>query len=295
MIEIKNVTILDVEKRKEKLVGSYYIYLIEVKNERTAFQIFRRYTELYDLHNELLQIFPRHLGFDVPEFPPRTIFRPSARVAQERVKLLNSYFSALCSNAHMCSCSILKDYLSKRTRDDMAASKHVRKERKEITKLDIGNPTPQEEYTLAEKWIQGGVTELPTTQAGATVTVIEKTEAGWWLVTSDAGKTQGWIGSAFLNTKHTEETPVFVDVGNDPYIVTETYQAQGDDELSVLKGEKVEVTRQFIDGWLNIKRGNAEGIVPQDILRPASQADLEIPIPKPRQRAKRGQSKKHRK
>ena len=54
-----------------------------------------------------------------------------------------------------------------------------------------------------------------------TVTVIEKTEDGWWLVTSDAGKTQGWISAAFLNTKNArEDAPESVDVDNEKYVVS---------------------------------------------------------------------------
>lgn len=54
-----------------------------------------------------------------------------------------------------------------------------------------------------------------------TVTVIEKTEDGWWLVTSDAGKTQGWISAAFLNTKNAvEDAPEFVDVDDEKYVVS---------------------------------------------------------------------------
>ena len=105
----------------------------------------------------------RHLGFDVPEFPPRTIFKPSAKVATERINLLNAYYHKLCTNGHMASCSIMKDYLSKRTRDDMARSVRVKKE---VKKIDIGTPVMQEEYTLHEDWIQGGVTELPSLTVG---------------------------------------------------------------------------------------------------------------------------------
>lgn len=61
MIEIETVKVVHVEKRKEKLIGSYYIYIIEVRGAQDGktIQIYRRYSELYDLHNELLQIFPR--------------------------------------------------------------------------------------------------------------------------------------------------------------------------------------------------------------------------------------------
>lgn len=191
----------------------------------------------------------------------------------------------------MCSCSVMKEYLSKRTRDDMTRSIRIEKP----GKIEIGAPVLQEEYTLNENWLQGGITELPSTPAGKIVTVIEKTQAGWWLVTSDAGKTQGWISANHLNTNTSdEEAPEFVDIDNKPYIVTDTYQSQADDELSLLKGEKVEVKRQYIDGWWLVMRGNHEGMVPSDNLRPASQSDLDS-IPKPRKRARRGQSMKTRK
>lgn len=74
---------------------------------------------------------------------------------------------------------------------------------------------------------------------------------------------------------------------------SETYVAQDEDELSVIKGEKVEVTQKFIDGYWRIKRGKNSGMVPSDNLRSLSTSDT--PIPKPRRRAKRGQSKAKRK
>jgi hypothetical protein len=52
------------------------------------------------------------------------------------------------------------------------------------------------------------------------VTVIEKLEAGWWLVTSDAGKTQGWIAASFLETNaNTFDAPEYVDIVDETYIV----------------------------------------------------------------------------
>ena len=63
MIEIESVKVLEVEKRKERLVGSYYVYVLEVRtsSNHKSIQIYRRYSELYDLHNELLQVFPRYI------------------------------------------------------------------------------------------------------------------------------------------------------------------------------------------------------------------------------------------
>jgi len=105
-----------------------------------------------------------------------------------------------------------------------------------------------------------------------------------------------------------EDAPEYVDVNNEPYIVTgfyllstyrllsrllETYKANSEDELSILKGEKVEVKRQYIDGWWLVMRGQFEGMVPSDNLRAASQSDIDS-IPKPRKRVKRGQSKRNR-
>ena len=59
MIDINDIRVLDVEKRKEKLIGSYFIYEIQVDAGEKQQIVFRRYSELYDFHMEMLAIFPR--------------------------------------------------------------------------------------------------------------------------------------------------------------------------------------------------------------------------------------------
>jgi hypothetical protein len=111
----------------------------------------------------LLEIFPKKLGFDLPEFPPKTIFRPSFRVAEERVTLLTEYFEKLLQNGHYCSTSTVKDFLSKNTKEDM---RNTIKIAGAPGKLEIGLPVVQEEYKLRENWTQGGIKELPSLEAG---------------------------------------------------------------------------------------------------------------------------------
>ena len=63
MIDIVGIKILEVEKRKEKLIGSYFIYEIEVDVGTSRQIVFRRYSELYDFHMEMLIVFPRFIVY----------------------------------------------------------------------------------------------------------------------------------------------------------------------------------------------------------------------------------------
>ena len=71
---IKQLEVTGVEKRTEKLVGSYFMYRIYVKNninnnpgqrgrkgklggpDKSSAILFRKYSELYDFHSELLYV-----------------------------------------------------------------------------------------------------------------------------------------------------------------------------------------------------------------------------------------------
>lgn len=303
MINIEHVTILQVSKIKESLIGTVWIYTIRVsKNETDSFEIFRKYSELYDLHQLLLKYYPSSMGYQLPNFPKRVFFETS-KVAEERRELLNTYFKSILELNFCRSDSTFKTFLSRHGRDLTrsetilalaSASSPTEKTSKSDgkPKIEIGAPVMHQEYILLEDWQPDGDRDnvLVPMKKGEKVFVIEKTASGWWLA-APAGRMEsiipGYVEASYLDTEENKVTPESVKC-EEKFIVIENYAAMNDDELTVIKGESVTVTMKFCDGWFECSRGNNRGKVPATVVRPdltGADDDLSIKraIPKRRQ------------
>merc|ERR1719210_507928 len=191
MITVLQVDVKGNAKIKESFLGQTWVYALSVqKNKTECYTIYKKWNEIYDLHNRLAKDYPSSMGYIIPAFP-KSHFYESRKIAEERIADLRIYFIELLKCEFCRACLPLKDFLlaneHDETRHDLyCLEKH--KERKDAQgriSVDIGAPVAANEYVLEADW---DPTEfdpmknlLPAMKQGDKVFVIDKTEAGWWL------------------------------------------------------------------------------------------------------------------
>lgn len=128
---------------------------------------------------------------------------------------------------------------------------------------------------------------LHSVQKGQTVHVIERTNAGWWLVTDPQYPGFfGYLPAAYLSIPINELESISC---SEPWSVRTDYLKSQDDELSVVYGDTVTVIEKFVDGWWRCQtEDNQIGMVPYSVLmRPNKSASFPVAMG---QRGIRGQS-----
>ncbi|XP_060939537.1 SH3 and PX domain-containing protein 2A isoform X3 [Limanda limanda] len=134
-------------------------------------------------------------------------------------------------------------------------------------------------------------------KAGETVDVIEKSESGWWFVST--AEEQGWVPATYLDSQN--GTRDDLDLGTsrtgevtkrrkahlkrldrrwtlggivnrqqsreEKYVTIQPYTSQGKDEVSFEKGVTVEVIQKNLEGWWFIRYLGKEGWAPASYLK----------------------------
>ncbi|XP_042293807.1 NADPH oxidase organizer 1 [Sceloporus undulatus] len=134
--------------------------------------------------------------------------------------------------------------------------------------LTITEPIVSPIYTCIEAF-ETTDTKIGAFQAlrGESLEVLMKDRTGWWLVENNR-KQLAWFPASYL--EETEEGPIAEGTKEEGmlYYLTESYEAQEADELSVKPGVLVEVLEKLDSGWWLVWYNGKRGYIPSVFLQP---------------------------
>ncbi|XP_047433861.1 SH3 and PX domain-containing protein 2A isoform X8 [Mugil cephalus] len=286
---VLDVKVVDVEKRRNP--SKHYVYLINVTySDNTSHIIYRRYSKFFDLQMQILDKFPIEGGQKdpkkriIPFLPGKILFRRShvRDVAMKRLRFIDDYCRALVRLPPQISQSEevlrffetktedinppVEDYGSKRKSVWMYG--FTDSPRKEASGIDSSEPMVLEQYVAVANYERQENSEI-SLKAGETVDVIEKSESGWWFVST--AEEQGWVPATYLDSQN--GTRDDLDLGTsrtgeeEKYVAVQPYTSQGKDEVSFEKGATVEVIQKNLEGWWYIRYLGKEGWAPASYLK----------------------------
>uniref|UniRef100_A0A3Q0S7E3 SH3 and PX domain-containing protein 2A n=1 Tax=Amphilophus citrinellus TaxID=61819 RepID=A0A3Q0S7E3_AMPCI len=162
--------------------------------------------------------------------------------------------------------------------------------------IDSSEPMVLEQYVAVANYERQENSEI-SLKAGETVDVIEKSESGWWFVST--AEEQGWVPATYLDSQN--GTRDDLDLGTsrtgevtkrrkahlkrldrrwtlggivnrqqsreEKYVTIQPYTSQGKDEVSFEKGVTVEVIQKNLEGWWYIRYLGKEGWAPASYLK----------------------------
>uniref|UniRef100_A0A8C1VHA9 SH3 and PX domain-containing protein 2A n=1 Tax=Cyprinus carpio TaxID=7962 RepID=A0A8C1VHA9_CYPCA len=283
---------------------SFQVYLINVTySDSTSHIIYRRYSKFFDLQVGLLKfnsckslslyhIF--HFNF---YFKGKILFRRShvRDVALKRLRFIDDYCRALVRLPPQISQSeeVLRFFETKP--DDISPPVEDYGSKRK-SGLDSSEPMVLEQYMVVANYERQENSEI-SLKAGETVDVIEKSESGWWFVST--AEEQGWVPATYLDSQ--SGTRDDLDLGTsrsgevtkrrkahlkrldrrwtlggivnrqqsreEKYVTVQAYTSQGKDEIGFEKGVTVEVIQKNLEGWWFIRYQGKEGWAPASYLK----------------------------
>ncbi|XP_029961864.1 SH3 and PX domain-containing protein 2A-like isoform X3 [Salarias fasciatus] len=284
---VLDVNVVDVQKRRNP--SKHYVYLINVTySDTTSHVIYRRYSKFFDLQMRILDKFPIDGGQKdpkkriIPFLPGKVLFRRShiRDVAVRRLKHLDNYCKALMKlPSHISQSEEVLKFFETNTEDlnppieDCGGSG---KRNSWLTAcffpstpgLDASDPMLLEQYVVVANYEKQEPAEI-SLQAGEVVDVIEKSESGWWFVSTS--EEQGWVPATYLNsnsgTRDDSEVGASKAGEEEKYVTVQPYTSQGKDEIAFEKGVIVEVIQKNLEGWWFIRYQDKEGWAPASYLK----------------------------
>ncbi|XP_018408869.1 PREDICTED: neutrophil cytosol factor 1 isoform X1 [Nanorana parkeri] len=282
---IRHIQLLGFEKRF--FPSQHYVYMFMVKwQDLTEKVVYRKYTEIYEFHKALKEMFPIESGEirkehrTIPHLPAPKWF-DGLRSTENRQITLADYFVSLLNLPTMISrCLHLLNFFKVRPDDiNPTSSNNGRKPetfllKQEATKKnvsDITGPIILQSYRAIADYEKSSKTEL-SVKAEDEVEVVEKDENGWWFC--QMKNKRGWVPAAYLEPldgpdESEEQDP---DYAGELHIATKDYSGELQDELDIKKGETVEVIHKLLDGWWVVRRGSVTGYFPATYLKKSGEA-----------------------
>ncbi|XP_056622893.1 SH3 and PX domain-containing protein 2A isoform X2 [Triplophysa dalaica] len=299
---VLDVKVVDVEKRRNP--SKHYVYLINVTySDSTSHIIYRRYSKFFDLQMQLLDKFPIEGGQKdpkkriIPFLPGKILFRRShvRDVAMKRLRFIDDYCRALVRLPPQISQSEeVLHFFETRPEDMSPPVEDYGSKRK--SGLDSSEPMVLEQYVVVSNYERQENSEI-SLKAGETVDVIEKSESGWWFVST--AEEQGWVPATYLDSQ--SGTRDDLDLGTsrsgevtkrrkahlkrldrrwtlggivnrqqsreEKYVTVQAHASQGKDEIAFEKGVTVEVIQKNLEGWWYIRYQGKEGWAPASYLK----------------------------
>ncbi|XP_041424600.1 SH3 and PX domain-containing protein 2A isoform X5 [Xenopus laevis] len=294
-----DVSVEGVQKRRNP--SKHYVYIIKVTwSDSTSQVIYRRYSKFFDLQMQVLDKFPIEAGQKdpkqriIPFLPGKILFRRShiRDVAVKRLKPIDEYCRALVKlPAHISRCEEVlrffearpddldppkEDYGSSKRKSALSSFQVWMSSLCEIPKADTrgadGNSEPiiLDQYVVVSNYEKQENSEI-SLKAGELVDVIEKSESGWWFVSTT--EEQGWVPATYLDsqtgTKDDSEINTSKSGDEEKYVTVQPYTSQGKDEIGFEKGDTVEVIQKNLEGWWFIRYQGKEGWAPASYLKKA--------------------------
>ncbi|KAG5855704.1 hypothetical protein ANANG_G00051920 [Anguilla anguilla] len=300
---VVDVKVVNVEKRRNP--SKHYVYLINVTySDSSSHTIYRRYSRFFDLQMQILDKFPIEGGQKdpkkriIPFLPGKILFRRShvRDVAMKRLRFLDDYCRALVRLPTQISQSeeVLRFFETKP--DDLNPPKEDFSTSKRKSGVDGADPMVLEQYVVVASYEKQESSEI-SLQAGELVDVIEKTESGWWFVST--AEEQGWVPATYLDSQSGTRDDLELSTSRtgevtkrrkahlkrldrrwtlggivnrqqsreEKYITVQPYSSQGKDEIGFEKGVTVEVIQKNLEGWWYIRHQGKEGWAPASYLK----------------------------
>ncbi|XP_042340702.1 SH3 and PX domain-containing protein 2A isoform X4 [Plectropomus leopardus] len=299
---VLDVKVVDVEKRRNP--SKHYVYLINVTySDNTSHIIYRRYSKFFDLQMQILDKFPIEGGQKdpkkriIPFLPGKILFRRShvRDVAMKRLRFIDDYCRALVRLPPQISQSeeVLRFFETKAEDVNPPVEDYGSKRKSGI---DSSEPMVLEQYVAVANYERQENSEI-SLKAGETVDVIEKSESGWWFVST--AEEQGWVPATYLDSQNVTRDDL--DLGTsrtgevtkrrkahlkrldrrwtlggivnrqqsreEKYVTIQPHTSQGKDEVSFEKGVTVEVIQKNLEGWWYIRYLGKEGWAPASYLK----------------------------
>uniref|UniRef100_A0A9J7Z8E5 SH3 and PX domain-containing protein 2A n=1 Tax=Cyprinus carpio carpio TaxID=630221 RepID=A0A9J7Z8E5_CYPCA len=297
---------------------SFQVYLINVTySDSTSHIIYRRYSKFFDLQMQILDKFPIEGGQKdpkkriIPFLPGKILFRRShvRDVALKRLRFIDDYCRALVRLPPQISQSeeVLRFFETKP--DDISPPVEDYGSKRKMAGrwltacffpspagLDSSEPMVLEQYMVVANYERQENSEI-SLKAGEMVDVIEKSESGWWFVST--AEEQGWVPATYLDSQ--SGTRDDLDLGTsrsgevtkrrkahlkrldrrwtlggivnrqqsreEKYVTVQAYTSQGKDEIGFEKGVTVEVIQKNLEGWWFIRYQGKEGWAPASYLK----------------------------
>ncbi|KAL3971947.1 uridine kinase [Sarotherodon galilaeus] len=285
---VLDVNVVDVQKRRNP--SKHYVYLINVTySDSTSHVIYRRYSKFFDLQMRILDKFPIDGGQKdpkkriIPFLPGKVLFRRShiRDVAVRRLKHLDNYCKALMKlPTHISQSEEVLQFFETKSEDLNPPTDCVwlygKIEKSWLTAcffpstpgLDASDPMLLEQYVVVANYEKQEPAEI-SLQAGEVVDVIEKSESGWWFVST--AEEQGWVPATYLNSHSGTRDDLELGASKvgeeEKYITVQPYSSQGKDEIAFEKGVTVEVIQKNLEGWWFIRYQDKEGWAPASYLK----------------------------
>ncbi|XP_036265191.1 neutrophil cytosol factor 1 isoform X1 [Pipistrellus kuhlii] len=282
---IRHIALLGFEKRF--VPSQHYVYMFLVKwQDLSEKVVYRRFTEIYEFHKTLKEMFPIEAGDIKPEnriIPhlPAPRWFDGQRAAESRQGTLTEYCSALMDlPAKISRCPLLLDFFKVRPDDlklpsDSQVKKPetylVPKDGKTISAAtDITGPIILQTYRAIADYEKNSGTEMALAM-GDVVEVVEKGESGWWFCQMKTKR--GWVPASFLEPLDSPDEPEDPEPNyeGEPYVTIKAYTAALEDEISLQEGETIEVIHKLLDGWWVVRKEDATGFFPAIYLQEAGQ------------------------
>ncbi|XP_068124642.1 neutrophil cytosol factor 1 isoform X1 [Hyperolius riggenbachi] len=283
---IRHIQLLGFEKRF--IPSQHYVYMFMVKwQDLTEKLVYRKYTEIYEFHKALKEMFPIESGQinkehrTIPHLPAPKWF-DGLRTTENRQVTLADYFLSLLNLPPKISRSLQVINFFKVRPDDVNPSSSSSNGRKPETFLlktettkknvsDITGPIILQSYRVIGDYEKSSKSEL-SVKGGDVVEVVEKNENGWWFC--QMKNKRGWVPAAYLEPldspdESEEQDPNYA---GELHIATKGFSGELEDELAVSEGETVEVIHKLLDGWWVVRRGSITGYFPAMYLRKSGDA-----------------------
>ncbi|KAG8587442.1 hypothetical protein GDO81_005663 [Engystomops pustulosus] len=282
---IRHVQLLGFEKRFSP--SQHYVYMFMVKwQDLTEKLVYRKYTEIYEFHKALKEMFPIESGEiskehrTIPHLPAPKWF-DGLRSTENRQVTLADYCSSLLNLPTKISrCPHVLNFFKVRPDDvNPTANTNGRKPETFLLKSenakknvsDITGPIILQSYRAIADYEKNTKSEL-SVKASDVVEVVEKTENGWWFC--QMKNKRGWVPAAYLEPldspdESEEQDPNYE---GELHVTTKGYSGDLEDELNVEEGETVEVIHKLLDGWWVVRRGSKTGYFPAMYLQKSGDA-----------------------
>uniref|UniRef100_A0A8C5KES1 Neutrophil cytosolic factor 1 n=1 Tax=Jaculus jaculus TaxID=51337 RepID=A0A8C5KES1_JACJA len=280
---IRHIALLGFEKRF--VPSQHYVYMFLVKwQDLSEKVVYRRFTEIYEFHKMLKEMFPIEAGDInaenriIPYLPAPRWF-DGQRVAESRQGTLTEYFNTLMGlPVKISRCQHLLNFFKVRPDDlklptDNQAKKpetYLVPKNGKNNVADITGPIILQTYRAIADYAKSSGTEMAV-NTGDVVDVVEKSESGWWFCQMKTKR--GWVPASYLEPL---DSP---DEAEDPepnyagelYVTIKAYTAVEDDEVSLTEGEAIDVIHKLLDGWWVVRKGDVTGYFPSMYLQKSGQ------------------------
>ncbi|KAI5945387.1 neutrophil cytosol factor 1 isoform X3 [Manis javanica] len=280
---IRHIALLGFEKRF--VPSQHYVYMFLVKwQDLSEKVVYRRFTEIYEFHKTLKELFPIEAGDInaenriIPHLPAPRWF-DGQRAAESRQGTLTEYCSTLMGlPAKISRCPHVLNFFKVRPDDlQLPSDSQVKKPETYLVSkdgknsiADITGPIILQTYRAIADYAKTSGSEMALA-SGDVVEVVEKNESGWWFCQMKAKR--GWIPASYLEPLDgpDEAEDPEPNYAGEPYVAIKAYTALLEDEVSLQEGETVEVIHKLLDGWWVIRKEDITGYFPSMYLQKSGQ------------------------